>query len=145
MTSIRPDSISPNWTIFCGNVYGPVCGGGGGVIKFTPKTISKQHDITCTCICVFFILIMSYGITILDIANFHKNCVFKTTKNIITDQNFIAWYLHSLEVVSHWRDSQFQVSANYSDLTKLMWIIFKSCCSMARVTANMFKFWHLKW
>ena len=40
------------------------------------------------------------------------------------------WNFHSLEVVSRWRDSQLQVSENYSDLTKEKSIIFKSCWLM---------------
>ena len=35
------------------------------------------------------------------------------------------WNFHSLEVVSRWRDSQIQVSENYSDLTKWWSTIFK--------------------
>ena len=51
--------------------------------------------------------------------------------------------LHSLEAVSRWRDSQLQVSENYSDLRKCRSTIFKSCWLMSRFIIYMFKMWYL--
>ena len=50
---------------------------------------------------------------------------------------------HPLEVVSRWRDTQLQVSVNYSDSTKWRPTLFKSCCSMSHFIFNMFKRWYL--
>ena len=52
---------------------------------------------------------------------------------------------HPLEVVSHWRDPQLQVSENYSDLTKWRSILFKFCWLMSHFTFNIFKMWYLMW
>ena len=52
------------------------------------------------------------------------------------------WNFHSLEVVPRWRDSQLQVSENYSDLTKWRSTMFKYCWLRSRFTLNI---WHLKW
>ena len=50
---------------------------------------------------------------------------------------------HPLEVVSCWRDSQLQVSENYSELTKWRSTLFKSCWLMSHFICNMFKRWYL--
>ena len=50
---------------------------------------------------------------------------------------------HPLEVVSHWRDPQIQVSENYSDLTKWRSTLFKYCWLMSHFIFNMFKRWYL--
>ena len=44
--------------------------------------------------------------------------------------NSFNWNFHPLEVVSRWRDSQLQVSENYSDLTKLKSTILKCIMSV---------------
>ena len=51
---------------------------------------------------------------------------------------------HPLEVVSHWRDPQFQVSENYTDLTIWRSTIFKYCWLMSLFIFNMFERWLLK-
>ena len=50
---------------------------------------------------------------------------------------------HPLEVVSRWRDPQFQVSEIYSDLTKWKSTVFKYCWLMSHFILNMFKRWYL--
>ena len=50
---------------------------------------------------------------------------------------------HPLEVVSRWRDPQLQVSENYSDLTKWMSALFKSCRLMSHFIFNIFKMLYL--
>ena len=49
---------------------------------------------------------------------------------------------HPLEVVSRWRDSQLQVSENYSDLTKWSATLFKSCWFMSHFIFTIFKMWY---
>ena len=53
------------------------------------------------------------------------------------------WNFHPLEVVSRWRDSQLQVSENYSDLTKWRLTNFKSCWLMSRFIFDRFKSWYV--
>ena len=53
------------------------------------------------------------------------------------------WNLHPLEVVSRLRDSQLQVSENYSCLTKKI-LILTSCWLMSRFIFNMFESRYLK-
>ena len=50
---------------------------------------------------------------------------------------------HPLEVVSHWRDPQLQVSENYSDLTKWRSTLFKSCWLVPHFFLTIFKMWYL--
>ena len=50
---------------------------------------------------------------------------------------------HPLEVVSRWRDSQLQVSENYSDLSKWSSTVLKYCWLMSHFIFNMFKRWYL--
>ena len=52
---------------------------------------------------------------------------------------------HPLEVVCRWRDSQLQVSENYSNLTKSRSTVFKYCWLMSLFIFNMFKRWYLMW
>ena len=53
------------------------------------------------------------------------------------------WNFHPLEVVSRWRDSQLQVSENYSDLTKRRSTNFKSCWLLSLFIFNMVKSWYV--
>ena len=64
--------------------------------------------------------------------------------NLLTAKLFNLNF-HSLEVVSRWRDPQFQVSENYTDLTKWRLTKSKSCWLMSHFLFKMFKWLYIMW
>ena len=99
-----------------------------------PTLHLQQHFVNVSCLLWFW---SDYSKTPFIYFHFMLYSVtFIPSKRIVLDKTFNFHYInpltaklfnlnfHPLEVVSRWRDTQLQVSENYSDLTKLRSTVF---------------------